>query len=151
MCPASLILPGAVDSNAKGNAGDQESRITEAHAVRIPQKPGWVFGDVALLFNSPRTASVVAKTDITVWAMERTTFMRLVMRHAVGARALRFVRKVPLLKGLSDNDLIRVAKRMPQRVYEDGQALIKYGERGDEMYLIRYGKVCEGGHATSCL
>jgi hypothetical protein len=31
---------------------------------------------------------------------------------------------------------------MPERVYEDGAALIKYGERGDEMYLIRYGKVC---------
>ncbi len=58
-----------------------------------------------------------------------------------GARALRFVRKVPLLKGLSDNDLLRVAERMPERVYKDGQALIRYGERGDEMYLIRYGKV----------
>ena len=31
---------------------------------------------------------------------------------------------------------------MPERVYADGDALIKYGERGDEMYLIRYGKVC---------
>jgi cGMP-dependent protein kinase len=50
--------------------------------------------------------------------------------------------QVPLLKGLSDNDLLRVAGRMPERVYEDGAALIKYGERGDEMYLIRYGKVC---------
>lgn len=51
------------------------------------------------------------------------------------------MRKVPLLKGLSDNDLLRVAERMPERVYRDGQALIRYGERGDEMYLIRYGKV----------
>jgi cGMP-dependent protein kinase len=51
------------------------------------------------------------------------------------------VRKVPLLKGLSDNDLLRVAERMPERVYADGAALIRYGERGDEMYLIRYGKV----------
>lgn len=51
------------------------------------------------------------------------------------------MRKVPLLKGLSDNDLLRVAERMPERVYADGQHLIRYGERGDEMYLIRYGKV----------
>lgn len=73
--------------------------------------------------------------------MDRPTFMSLVMRHAPGARALRFVRKVPLLKGLSDNDLLRVATRMPQRTYADGEPLISYGERGDEMYLIRYGKV----------
>ncbi len=48
--------------------------------------------------------------------------------------------QVPLLKGLSDNDLLRVAGRMPERGYEDSDALIRYGERGDEMYLIRYGK-----------
>jgi len=36
---------------------------------------------------------------------------------------------------------VAAASRMPQRVYEDGQALIKYGERGDELFLIRYGKV----------
>ncbi|MEW5320291.1 MAG: hypothetical protein WDW38_011373 [Sanguina aurantia] len=113
----------------------------EAEVVISGTKPGWVFGDVALLFHSPRTASVVAKTNITAWAMDRKTFLQFVMKHAQGARALRFLRKLPLLKGLSDNDLIRAAARMPQRVYQDGQALIKYGERGDEMYLIRYGKV----------
>lgn len=36
---------------------------------------------------------------------------------------------------------LSAASRMPQRVYEDGQALISYGERGDELFLIRYGKV----------
>jgi hypothetical protein len=77
---------------------------------------------------------------------QRRPCARLPAPHATpqGARALRFVRKVPLLKGLSDNDLLRVAERMPERVYADGQALIRYGERGDEMYLIRYGKVRAG-------
>ncbi|KAG1669686.1 hypothetical protein FOA52_002070 [Chlamydomonas sp. UWO 241] len=110
-------------------------------SVRIPQKPGWVFGDVALLFNSSRTASVIARTNVTVWALERATFLEFVMKHAQGARALRFLRKLPLLKGLSDNDLIRTAVRMPQRLYENGESLITYGESGDELYLIRYGKV----------
>jgi hypothetical protein len=54
----------------------------EGHAVRIPQSPGWVFGDVALLFNSPRTASVVASSGVVLYAMDRTTFLTLVMRHA---------------------------------------------------------------------
>jgi CRP-like cAMP-binding protein len=71
----------------------------EGNAVRIPQHPGWVFGDVALLFNSPRTASVVAATDVVLWAMDRATFLRFVMRHAQGARTLRFVRKVRSFAG----------------------------------------------------
>lgn len=66
----------------------------EGNALRIPQGPGWVFGDVALLFNSPRTASVVAATDVVLWALDRVTFLRFVMKHAQGAHTLRFVRKV---------------------------------------------------------
>ena len=137
---AEVVISGAVDSKSHG-----EAREVEGNMVRIPQKPGWVFGDVALLFHSPRTASVKARSNITVWAMDRKTFLHFVMKHAQGARALRFLRKLPLLKGLSDIDLIRAASRMPQRVYQDGQALIKYGERGDEMFLIRYGKVGRKG------
>ncbi|PNW86201.1 hypothetical protein CHLRE_02g076900v5 [Chlamydomonas reinhardtii] len=134
---AEVVISGGAD--ASKNHG--EERKVDGHTVRIPQKPGWLFGDVALLFHSPRTASVVAKTNITVWAMDRRTFLKFVMKHAQGARALRFLRKLPLLKGLSDNDLIRAASRMPQRMYEDGQPLIRIGERGDELFLIRYGKV----------
>lgn len=74
--------------------GSDEVVRVEGNAVRIPQQPGWVFGDVALLFNSPRTASVVAATDVVLWAMDRGTFLKFVMRYAQGARALRFVRKV---------------------------------------------------------
>jgi CRP-like cAMP-binding protein len=135
---AEVVISGGADATTKNHG---EERTVEGHTVRILQKPGWLFGDVALLFHSPRTASVMAKTNITVWAMDRRTFLRFVMKHAQGARALRFLRKLPLLKGLSDNDLIRAASRMPQRMYEDGQPLIRIGERGDELFLIRYGKV----------
>ncbi len=143
---AEVVISGAVDAQSSKAHGGEERKV-DGHTVRIPQKPGWVFGDVALLFHSPRTASVMAKTNIVVWALERKTFLQFVMKHAQGARALRFLRKLPLLKGLSDNDLIRAASRMPQRVYNDGQALVKYGERGDELFLIRYGKVRAAPHA----
>lgn len=135
-----VVISGAVDQSSSKTDGQEDKRV-EGNAVRILQKPGWVFGDVALLFNSPRTASIVAKSNVTLWALDRKTFLKFVMKHAQGARALRFVRKVPLLKGLSDNELIRVAGRMPERTYQDKEALIRYGERGDEMFLIRYGRV----------
>lgn len=95
---AEVVISGAVDQASKGGQGNEE-RMVEGHTVRIPQKPGWVFGDVALLFHSARTASVMAKTNITVWALDRKTFLQFVMKHAQGARALRFLRKLPLLKG----------------------------------------------------
>jgi len=75
-------------------AGAEETVRVEGNELRIAQGPGWVFGDVALLFNSPRTASVVAATDVVLWALDRATFLRFVMKHAQGAHTLRFVRKV---------------------------------------------------------
>ncbi|GMH33287.1 hypothetical protein BSKO_01121 [Bryopsis sp. KO-2023] len=135
---------GEVDIVISGNAesrDNNETRKVEGNVVVIHKEPGWVFGDVALLFNTPRTASIVSSTRCTLWAMERKTFLRFVMRHAPGARALRFVRKLPLLKGLSDNALLSVAERLEEKTYQDGEALIQYGERGDQLYLIRYGKV----------
>ncbi|DBB18151.1 hypothetical protein WJX82_009716 [Trebouxia sp. C0006] len=120
---------------------NQEERKVEGGKIKIHMKSGWVFGDTALLFQSPRSASIVASTAIELWAMDRRTFHKFVMRHAPGARALKFVRRLPLFKGLGDNNLVSVASRMREKVYQNGEALIKYGERGDKLYLIRYGKV----------
>lgn len=53
-------------------------------------------------------------------SLYRSTFLRFVMKYAQGARALRFVRKLPILKGLSDNVLLNVASRLKEEVYEDG-------------------------------
>ena len=44
--------------------------------------------------------------------------MQFVFHYAPGARTLRFVRKMPLLKGLSDNALLEVASRMTEEQFE---------------------------------
>ncbi len=49
--------------------------------------------------------------------------MQFVFHHAPGARTLRFVRKMPLLKGLSDNALLDVAGRMTEEQFEVCQHL----------------------------
>jgi cGMP-dependent protein kinase len=43
---------------------------------------------------------------------------QFVFHHAPGARVLRFVRKIPFLKGLSDNVLVDVAGRMTEESFE---------------------------------
>ena len=49
----------------------------EGNTVKIRKDPGWLFGDVALLFNSQRSASVVAATDITLWALNGRFFSKV--------------------------------------------------------------------------
>ena len=56
----------------------------EGNTVRIHKQPGWLFGDVALLFLSQRSASVIATSDITLWALNRRAFSKV--RACVASR-----------------------------------------------------------------
>lgn len=49
----------------------------EGNLLKIRKSPGFVLGDLALLFNSPRSASIVAVTNIKMWAMDRRTFLKV--------------------------------------------------------------------------
>ena len=49
----------------------------EGNTIKIRKTPGWLFGDVALLFASTRSASVVAASDVTVWSLDRRSFLKV--------------------------------------------------------------------------
>ena len=46
------------------------------------------FGEVNLLYEKPRTASVQAVTDGTVWTIERQTFKKIVIRSEYQKRKM---------------------------------------------------------------
>ena len=45
-------------------------------------KPGDSFGELALMFNQRRAASVVATEDVVLWAVDQATFRALVLTAA---------------------------------------------------------------------
>ena len=40
--------------------------------------PGEAFGELALLYNTPRAAIIIAKTDCTLFSLDRETFNHIV-------------------------------------------------------------------------
>jgi len=41
-------------------------------------QPGDVFGELALLYNAPRAATIKADTDGSLWVLDRPTFNHVV-------------------------------------------------------------------------
>jgi len=104
-------------------------------------KQGQSFGELALLYNAPRAATVKAKTKSTLWAIDRNTFNYLVKDAARQAkeRRVKFLKDVPLLGSLQDEDLTKLADALEVINVETGKVVIKQGDLGSDFYIVELG------------
>lgn len=106
-------------------------------------KPGKSFGELALLYNTPRNATIKAKSKSTLWVLDRLTFRRL-MRNVTEERLKSyqdFLSSVPLFQPLSNNERSRIAEAIESAQYRDGENIVREGDRGDTMFIITDGIV----------
>ncbi|XP_067683176.1 cAMP-dependent protein kinase type II regulatory subunit-like isoform X1 [Haliotis asinina] len=101
------------------------------------------FGELALMYNMPRAATIIATTPGTLWAMDRVTFRRIVLKNAYNKRKMyeSLIESVPLLKSLESYERMNVADALHSKTFEDGSLIIKQGDDADCMYFIEEGEV----------
>ena len=57
------------------------------------------FGELALIYGTPRAATIKAKTQVKLWAIDRDTYRRILMGSIIRKRKLydEFLTKVSIL------------------------------------------------------
>ncbi|CAF0859664.1 unnamed protein product [Didymodactylos carnosus] len=100
------------------------------------------FGELALMYNQPRSATIIAATNGILWVMKRQTFRKLVLKYAFRKRQLyeNFLKEVEILKLMNEYERSNVADALIPIVYEQNDLIIKQGDYGDRMFFIENGE-----------
>jgi cAMP-dependent protein kinase regulator len=108
-------------------------------------KAGVYFGELALLYDSPRAASIVAAEDSKVWSVDLMSFKYIVVagNSASVTKVKKTLAKVELFKKLREAELLRMAEAMKTVEFQDGENIIAQGAEVDDesmFYIIESGK-----------
>jgi len=104
---------------------------------------GIAFGELALLHNAPRAATVTAEGPVTAFALDMISFKMILMgksqKDAVDYVA--FLKNIPLLSKLDTTALTTVAACLKETEHAAGKNIIVEGDEGNSFYIILDGEV----------
>ncbi|GLE02366.1 hypothetical protein PINS_up011204 [Pythium insidiosum] len=108
--------------------GAEDRMVTHLHA-------GHYFGELALIYDDPRTATVTAVDDVELLYLTQEDFQRIGQVHLS-----LMLQQVPLLARLSARDQDIVLSRLQPANFQDGEYIVRQGEEGTRFYMITRGE-----------
>lgn len=105
-------------------------------------EPGEVFGELSLLYNAPRAASIQAIDSSVLYSLDRETFNHIVKQSAVENRNKYedFLAQVEVLQTLDNYERSKLCDCLNILTFENGERIINEGDKGNTFYLIIEGQ-----------
>jgi cAMP-dependent protein kinase regulator len=104
---------------------------------------GDAFGELALLYNAPRAASIKAKTNGRLFQLDRVTFNHIVKEAAEKKRTLfeTTLKKVELLDSIDPYERSQICDVLKEFTFNPGEYVIRQGDIGDSFFIVVSGKL----------
>jgi len=99
---------------------------------------GGSFGELALIYGTPRAATVKASSDVKLWGIDRDSYRRILMGSTIRKRKMyeELLAKVSILENLDKWERLTVADALEAISFENKQEIVKQGEPGDDFFII---------------
>ncbi|NP_001084637.1 protein kinase, cAMP-dependent, regulatory subunit type II beta S homeolog [Xenopus laevis] len=101
------------------------------------------FGELALMYNTPRAATIVATSVGAIWGLDRATFRRIIVKNNAKKRRLyeNFIESLPFLKSLEFSERLKVVDVIGTKTYCDEEQIIAQGDGADSFFIVESGEV----------
>ena len=116
-------------------------KIAETERMVKEYGPGDSFGELALFYNAPRAATIIAETDCELWSLDRECFNHIVKDAAIKKRERYedFLSKVDLLSSMDPYERSQLADVLRPSVFTTGDYVIREGEEGNVFFIVEEG------------
>merc|ERR1711959_755002 len=103
---------------------------------------GAAFGELALMYNAPRAATVTASSAAKVWGLDRESFQMMLAtaENTKKSQYEGFLEKVEILKDLTRYEIAQLSDMLESELYDSGEAIITQGDEGNYFYIIEDGE-----------
>ncbi len=119
---------------------------------------GSIFGEIGLIFNCPRTATVRSKNYCIVEALHKEQFNILAKNHPkvltklkkkifqYNDKWLAFMRNlfkiaIPYFSELEDNVMTELVLSLKKDIYPQNSIIVNYGEDYNSIYIVMEGEI----------
>lgn len=140
------ILHGlvSVQLNIQIDTGIQDkSQVVNVLKNICELSDGDSFGEIALIYNIPRTATITALTETSLIRIDKHPFNRY-LKHLFEGQLedqIEFMQLCPIFKGMPKDLLIKLGIRANIKKFATGQIILKNDDKCDSIYIIRRGTV----------
>ena len=105
-------------------------------------QPGEAFGELALLYNACRAATIVSNEAAILYKLDRDTFNHIVKDSSMRKREQyeEFLKKVAIFSTMEPYERSKLSDAFKPLEVKTGEFIIKEGEEGNELYLLQEGE-----------
>ncbi|KAI2644284.1 cGMP-dependent protein kinase 1 [Labeo rohita] len=141
--PGDDIIREGTEGDSMYIVAEGEVKVTQAGRDLRTLSSGNVFGELAILYNCKRTASVKAVTVVKLWCIERQTYRSIMTNKSKKKREqlMGFLKTARTLKALNVVQLSKIIDSMEEVKFQNNEVIVREGAEGNTFYIILRGEV----------